>query len=181
VPELPEASPRSDGGSAWDLLLWSPPSPKWSDSPVHRVGVAADTPNVVDRDRVLKDIRNAWLAAYASAVIMVVAVLAAVFARVPLHGADHGSALEIAILVALAFGVHMKSRGAAVVLLGYFVAFQVLLRAGLGMGLSGLFVVVLLGYFYVRGVAATFAYHRIDAGADENEGRPLVPARSESS
>jgi hypothetical protein len=113
------------------------------------------------------------MAAYASAAVMVVGVLVATFTGVRLHGADLGSALEIAILVALAFGVHMKSRAAAVVLLGFFVI-QVLLRAGLGMGLSGVFVVALLGYLYVRGVIATFVYHRIDASATEQEERPLV-------
>lgn len=130
----------------------------------------------MDRNRALKDIRNAWIAAYVSAAVMVVAVVIARLGVVPLHGADLGTALEIAILMALAFGVHMKSRAAAVVLLVYFVVVQVLLRAGLGMGASGVFVAAMLGYLYVRGVIGAFALHRIDAAITEHEDRPLVSA-----
>lgn len=112
------------------------------------------------------------MAAYASSAVMIVAVLAARVGGVPLHGADWGSVLEIAILMALAFGVHLKSRGAAVVLLGYFVAVQVLLRAGFGMGASGVFVALLLGWFYVRGVIGAFAYHRSVVAHQTTESEP---------
>lgn len=107
---------------------------------------------------------------------MVVAVLAARVGGVPLHGADWGSVLEIAILMALAFGVHLKSRAAAIVLLAYFVAVQVLLRAGFGMGASGVFVALLLAWLYVRGVIGTFAYHRSSVADRTTESEPELAA-----
>jgi hypothetical protein len=129
----------------------------------------------MDRDRALKDIRNAWVAAYVSAGVIVVAVLVARFGGVPLHGVNWGSLLEIAILMALAFGVHMKSRAASVVLLGYFLTVQVLLRVDTHIGVSGIFVAVLLGWFYVRGVMGTIAYHRLES-AQPSPDEELVSA-----
>lgn len=131
---------------------------------------------MVERDRALKNIRNAWVAAYASAAVMLVAVVVAAIGGLALNGADYGRVLEIAILMALAFGVHMKSRAAAVVLLGYFAVGQVLLRAGFGMGASGVFLIAVLGYLYVKGVIGTFALHRIDAAEADHEDRALVSA-----
>ena len=120
-------------------------------------------------DRALKDIRNAWIAAYASAAIIVVAVLMVQFGNVPLRGADWGSLLEIAVLMALAFGVYLKSRAAAVVLLLFFVLVQVLLRIDGSIGLSGIFVTLLLGWLYAKGVTGTFTYHRLASAASAAE------------
>lgn len=122
---------------------------------------------MVDRGRASKDIKNAWVAAVASAALMLVVVLVSSIGGLPFHGADWGAVLEIVVLMALAFGVRLKSRTAAVALLAYFVVIQVLLRAGLGMGATGLFVAVVLGWFYGRGVIGTFADHRLDTAVVE--------------
>lgn len=114
------------------------------------------------------------MAAIASAAVMVVAVLASRVGDLPLRGGDWGAVLEIAMLMALAFGVHLKSRTAAVVLLVYFIAVQVLLRAGLGMGATGVFVALVLGWLYVRGVIGTFSYHRLDT-VTVNADQPVEP------
>ena len=127
---------------------------------------------MVDKERALKDIRNAWIAAYVSAGIIMVAVLLARFVGVPLHGADWGSLLEITVLMALAFGVYLKSRAASVTLLLFFIIIQMLLRVDGDIGVSGVFVILLLGWLYAKGVKGAFAYHRIDSASEDSVDLP---------
>ncbi|WP_019119378.1 hypothetical protein [Brevibacillus massiliensis] len=102
-----------------------------------------------------------WGAALVSTGITAFAALLGSAGGVAFLDLDSTVFLDIALILALAYGVYRKSRVCAVVLFLFFVTSKLtmLLFAGTT-ALSVIPSLVIWGYFYLQGVRGTFAYHR---------------------
>lgn len=95
---------------------------------------------------------------------LIIAAIQAVLVALALAGAqqlgvDAWVSIDVAIGLALVYGVHRKSRVCAVLLLSYFLLGRILLMIQSGMP-GGLVVTAVVAYYYGRGVLGTFEYHR---------------------
>lgn len=125
------------------------------------------------RERALRDIRNAWVAALVSAVMMAAMVVLIDYLDVPLFGFSVWSAINVVVLLAGAYGVAQRSRTAAVLLLIFFLASQVSMRLQYPeVGYGSIFIAVIFGTLYWRGAVATFKYPRLMA--EETVSEPTV-------
>jgi hypothetical protein len=131
---------------------------------------------VEQRERALRDIRNAWVAALVSAALTAAMVLLVVYLELPLLGFSLWSVISVVVLLAGAYGVSQRSRTAAVLLLIYFVVGQVSLRLQYPeVGYSSMFIVVIFAILYLRGAVAAFTYHRLDAEGLESDDTAATP------
>ena len=119
--------------------------------------VPADTDAVPDK--VLKKIRNAWIACLVSAAVtLVVSLLALAGNRVgPFTGAEF---IDVVFILGLAFGISRKSRVCAVLMFCYFVLSKIILMRAPGQS-GGIFMGLVFLYYYGVGVQGTFEYHRL--------------------
>lgn len=126
------------------------------------------------RERALRDIRIAWVAALVSAALTGAMVLLAAYLDVPVIGFSLFSAINVVVLLAGAYGVWQRSRTAAVLLLVFFVVSQVSVRLQYPeVGYSGIVVTAIFATLYLRGAVATFKLHRL-----ESEERETVSPRA---
>ena len=122
------------------------------------------------RERALRDIRNAWVAALVSAALTAAMVLLVMYLEMPLPGFSLWSVISVVVLLAGAYSVSQRSRMAAVLLLIYFAVGQVSLRLQYPeVGSSGIFIAVIFGILYLRGAIATFTCHRLEAQGFESD------------
>jgi len=82
-----------------------------------------------------------------------------VLADTPARSAGFLGLIDVAVILALTFGVARKSRTCAVLLLLY-VAVSIVGSLVL-LNLRGVVLRSVFAYFYVQGVRGTFAYHRL--------------------
>jgi hypothetical protein len=108
-------------------------------------------------DAILKKIRNAWVAGLISAGITLVFTLLAV-SGTRLIGFGAWQLLDVALILALAFGIYRKSRVCAIVMFVYFVASKIMLISQTG-NASGIVMALIFLYYYALGIQGTFAYH----------------------
>lgn len=115
----------------------------------------------MDKTTVAKAIRHAVIAACISAALTVVVVLVAMNGNSPRleYYADPSFFLDVAIIALLAYGVHRRSRVAAVFLFAYFVASKIIVALDTGRG-GSVVVSLLFAWFFARAVYATFVHHR---------------------
>ncbi|GAB3511105.1 hypothetical protein MNQ95_06880 [Pseudoxanthomonas daejeonensis] len=119
----------------------------------HIGGSNADVP-----DEVLKKIRHAWVAAIFSGGITLAATLVAM-SGTDVLGFSAWELIDVALIFGLAFGIYRKSRTCAVVMFCYFIASKILLA--MQVGVTGVPMAIIFGYFFWQGVSGTFAYHKI--------------------
>lgn len=84
---------------------------------------------------------------------------------------DPWSYLDAIIVVGLSFVVLRRSRTAAIILFGYYLAAQILLFAEIGRP-AGMVISIIFLYFFGRAIWGTFSYHRIRKETDP-EYRPV--------
>lgn len=108
-------------------------------------------------EEILKKIRYAWIAALFSAGLTLVVTLIAM-SGTKILGFSAWELLDVVFILGLAFGIYMKNRACAVIMLIYFIASKIILMVEAGQP-SGLPMAIAFGYLYWQGVAGTFAYH----------------------
>jgi hypothetical protein len=122
---------------------------------------------LVISDKVLKKIKNAWIAA------LIYGALTLIFTVIAIYGADATgfldarsfirSFIDLFLIFALAFGIHRKSRIAATFMLVYFIASKIIIMVAMqnfgGGILFGILFFVFL-YFFSQGVIGTFQHQK---------------------
>ena len=108
-------------------------------------------------EEILKKIRYAWIAATVSAGITLLITVGAMLGE-SILGFSAWNLLDVVLILGLAFGIYMKSRVCAVIMLIYFIASKIILMVEAGQP-SGLLMTLAFGYLYAQGVFGTFAYH----------------------
>jgi hypothetical protein len=124
------------------------------------------TPEKVDQ-AIAKKIKNAWIAGLISAGITLVLVLVAVLGGISIAGVDAWAFGDLAIVLALTYGVYRKSRVCAILLFGFFVLNKAVMWGTAG-NVSGLPLALVFMWFYGQGIVGTFQYHKLqrkDEGA----------------
>ena len=118
-----------------------------------------DAPSVPKQ--VLRDIRNAWIAGLISGSLTLVYTLTAV-SGTSVAGYTAWQAFDAALAFGLTFGIFVKSRVCAVLMLVYFVASKlvVIWYAGIEGG-RGVIIMLLFLFYFAMGIRGTFAYHRL--------------------
>ncbi len=109
---------------------------------------------------ILKPIRNAWITC------LILVVLGAILSTYYVFYADSSHELfgvdnyfDYGLIVLLAIGIYRKSRIAAVLMLLYYIVSSIIVMVTLGK-VAGLLFKIIVVYFLIKGVIATFKYHR---------------------
>ena len=107
-----------------------------------------------------KAIRNAWIAALVSAGVTLIVPLISSY-KTPILEMGFYILLDVGLILLLAYGIYRKSRIAALAMLIYHMANQVIMY--IEHGLRGLGPIVGFFFFiiYLQGVIGSFAYHRL--------------------
>ena len=112
----------------------------------------------------VKATRNGAIAAIISAVITVVVVLIAMNADADGKLAiwnDPSNFLDVLLVVACAYGMYRKSRGAAVIIFIYFIVSKIIIALETQI-YSGFGTALLFLYFYGKAIQGSFVYHRLE-------------------
>lgn len=109
--------------------------------------------------KILKMVKNAWIAALVSAGITFLLALAAIFGS-PILGISAWELIDVAFVLGMAYGIYKKSRTCAVLMFVYFIISKTMLTMSTG-AMTGLPLALVFIYFYWQGVAGTFAYHKL--------------------
>lgn len=107
---------------------------------------------------ILKKIRQAWIAGTVSTTLTLVFTVLAL-AGTSLLGFTGWDIVDVLVMAALTFGIYKRSRACAVAMLIYFILSKALLFSATGK-INGIFMALIFFYYYVRGVAGTFAYRK---------------------
>jgi hypothetical protein len=136
--------------------------PDWS-----RLGMTFKAELVIDSDSVadampepMKKAEGQIKTAYWAAVISGVVTLALSLFGGGLLGFDLWSLLDVAVIWLLAFGVFKKNRACSILLLGYYLSGQIMLRLDTGQA-GGIPLAIVFTVFFIQGIRGTFAYHRL--------------------
>ena len=126
-------------------------------APVRDIAADAQAEDAAVPPKVLAQIRGAWLACLVWAAVTLFQSLAAMVqdaADAPL------GLVDVACILALAFGISRKSRICAVVMLVYFVSSKYLVYQSSGHLGAWWWAIVLL-VLYAQGIAGTFEFRRL--------------------
>jgi serine/threonine-protein kinase len=104
-----------------------------------------------------KDVRNAVGAAIASGVITLIFTLVAM-AGASFAGITGWNLLDVALIFGLAYGVSRRSRACATILFGYFIISKLMMMVE-HPTVAGLPLALIIGYYYAKGMMATYAIH----------------------
>lgn len=117
----------------------------------------SDPDNAIS-DKILKKIKNAWIAGIVSISITVVLALISM-SGADILGLDAFAFVDVALMVIFVFGIYKKSRVSAILMLALFAANKVIFWFEAGTA-SGLPLALVFLWFYTQGVIGTFQYHR---------------------
>lgn len=109
-------------------------------------------------EKILKQIKNGWVAALISAGFTLVVTLLAVMGT-SLFGFTLWSLFDVGLILGLAFGIYKKSRTCAVLMLVYFIASKILIFLESTQA-TGIVIALVFAYYYWQAVLGTFAYHQ---------------------
>ncbi|MCD9087511.1 hypothetical protein [Stenotrophomonas sp. SY1] len=106
-------------------------------------------------------IRHGWITACVSGALTLLATLAAVVSQSRSENAVFSgwNMIDVALIAALAFGIHKRSRTAATIMFLYFALSKILVVMTTGQPTGLVFGLVFL-FFYFRAMTATYRYHR---------------------
>jgi membrane-bound ClpP family serine protease len=146
---------------------------------------AAPQARVADRSQlrvpgdITSNIRNAVVAGLVVAGLQLLLVVLGM-AGVADFGLGAWGLVDVAIVVALVYGVHRRSRTCAILLLALFVVGRILFMVEQGKP-TGIIVAFAIAYYLARGVQGTFQYHAFmrDPATSESYGKALDAATSD--
>ena len=130
-------------------------------------GVDSDYQELEISDKVLRKIKNAWIAA------LIYGTLTLIFAVIAVNGSDATAFIsarslirtfvDIFLVFTLAFGIYKNSRIAATFMFVYFITSKIIIMVAMqkfgGGILFGILFLVFL-YFFSQGVIGTFQYQK---------------------
>ena len=124
-------------------------------------GVDSDYQELEISDKVLRKIKNAWIAA------LIYGTLTLIFAVSAVNGSDATAFIrtfiDIFLVFTLAFGIYKNSRIAATFMFVYFITSKIIIMVAMqkfgGGILFGILFLVFL-YFFSQGVIGTFQYQK---------------------
>ena len=114
------------------------------------------------QEAALKHIKHAWVAGVVSGSMTLVLILIAASGStvVAKLGVDWWSLIDIVAISGLSLGIYKKSRVCALLMFIYFVGPKIILWATMG-NVRGVPLAILFGYFFFKGIRATFTYHSL--------------------
>lgn len=118
----------------------------------------------MDRNQAVKATRNGAIAACVSAAVTIIFILVAI--KTDAEGKlalwnDPFNFIDVALVIACAYGIYRKSRVASVLLFVYFVAVKIIIAIET-QSYSGFGVALIFLYFYARAIQGSFVYHRLE-------------------
>jgi hypothetical protein len=108
-------------------------------------------------EKVLKKIKNAWIAGLISIGITLIFTLVSI-SGADILGLDASAFIDIFLMAIFTFGIYKKSRTCAILMLVLFIANKILMWQHSGSS-SGLPLALVFLWFYTQGVIGTFQYH----------------------
>jgi len=134
----------------------------------------------VDIDRAEAKIKGAWMAGVASGSVTLVFTLIAMKRNV--WGFTISNMGDVLLVFTLAFGIYMRNRVCAILMLVYFLVAKVFIWMRLdlitdlpkGVWVGYLLFTMLFCYFFIEGVRGTFVYHRFERGAESKRAKVTV-------
>lgn len=121
----------------------------------------------MDLEQANAAIRTAWKMSLVS--IGVTIALTLVYASGgSLADVDWWNWLDIALMLALTFGVYKKHRASAVTLFAYYVVSKIYVWIIYGV-LLGVPIAAIFAYFFFRGIQGVIAYHRLTSEYGEDQ------------
>lgn len=105
-----------------------------------------------------KVIKQAWGAGVVSGTLTLLLTIAAMFGM-QFMGLTIWSLIDVLLIYGFSFGIYRKSRTCAILLFIYFVYCKIVMIIE-GPGRNGIFLALLFGYCFFRGIVGTFAYHK---------------------
>ena len=111
-------------------------------------------------DKVLKRIRNGWVAGVVSVAITLVLTLISVLGQTRAFGLDGYAFIDIAIMLGLSYGVYRKSRVCAVLMLAFFLLNKIIMWMNAGTP-NGVVMSLVFFWLFGQGVVGTFEYHKL--------------------
>ncbi|SES05082.1 hypothetical protein SAMN04487944_11652 [Gracilibacillus ureilyticus] len=121
----------------------------------------------MDNEQAMKAMNNASGVAFFQAGFMAIVITVLLWLDKDLLGLSAYSYIDAAIFGCLAVGVKMRSRVAGVMLVIYFIIAQIVTISMAGA--AGIFVAILFGYIYIKGMRASFSYHKNPETTKEKE------------
>ena len=114
-------------------------------------------------DKILKRIRNGWLAGVVSTAITVVfTVISMLGSRI--LDLDAYAFIDVAIMLGLSYGVYRKSRVCALLMFAFFTLNKLIMWTNAGTP-TGLPLSLVFFFMFGQGVVGTFQYHRVARAA----------------
>lgn len=134
----------------------------------------------VDIDRAEGKIKGAWMAGVASGSVTLVFTLVAMKRNV--WGFTISNLGDVLLVFTLAFGIYMRNRVCAILMLVYFLVAKVFIWMRLdlitdlpkGVWVGYLLFTMLFCYFFFEGIRGTFAYHRLEREAESKGAKVTV-------
>ncbi|MHC4159788.1 MAG: hypothetical protein ACYSSO_12000 [Planctomycetota bacterium] len=134
----------------------------------------------VDIYRAEAKIKGAWMAGVASGSVTLVFTLIAMKTNV--WGFTISNLGDVLLVFTLAFGIYIRNRACAILMLVYFLVAKVLIWMRLDLisdlpkavWVGYLLFTMLFCYFFVEGIRGTFAYHRLERQAKSKRGKGTV-------
>jgi len=110
-----------------------------------------------------QQIKNAWVAGLCSGGLTLALTLVAVSNPDALQrfGINAWNFVDVVLIFGLTFGIYLKNRVCAVLMLVYFVASKVFQLSSGAINPAGLVIAGLFAYCFFDGVRGTFTYHRL--------------------
>jgi hypothetical protein len=120
----------------------------------------SSTSEIAIPDDVAKRIKQCWIAGLVSGSITAAIAILVLSTGANVLNIDAWAFVDVAIMLALSYGVYRKSRTCAVLLLTFFVLNKIIMWMEAGAP-SGWLLALVFIWFFGQGVIGTFQYHRL--------------------
>lgn len=108
---------------------------------------------------IARKIKRCWIVGIVASMATVLGLIGTMMGRFTTFAFDEWALIDIAIMLALSFGVFKKSRTCAILMVAFYVYGRYALLAE-GFPLSGMPLALVFMWFFIQGVVGTFQFHR---------------------
>jgi len=131
-----------------------------------------DEAQIADHAQLAKarqQIKNAWIAGLISGGLTLALTLVAVSnsEAAQRFGINAWNFVDVVLIFGLAFGIYLKNRVCAVIMLVYFVASKIFQFSQGTINPAGIGIAALFIYYFFEGVRGTFTHHRLASAHKE--------------